>query len=167
MRLGLISYLIYAFLPLNISAVDRNTCDCSFFSVKSRLCNEDQTCCTNKYNEKGCCPYKNGICCLGGQCCPAGMECNLDKMRCDFTNVNETTYPNVCDGLIRCYISLTSLNNQFSEIWILNIYNEILFTCLINSRARHSAIYLYIEITQPFPILSKSQRTLKMCSQNH
>ena len=92
MKLQLISYLLCAFLSLNILAVDRNTCDCSFFSVKSRLCSEDQTCCTNKYDEKGCCPYKNGICCLGGQCCPAGMECNLDKMRCDYVNVNETTH---------------------------------------------------------------------------
>ena len=40
------------------------------------------------------------------------------------------------------YISLTSSNNQFSEFRILNIYNEILFTCLINSRARHCAIYI-------------------------
>ena len=39
-------------------------------------------------------------------------------------------------------ISLTSSNNQFSEFRILNIYNEILFTCLINSRTRHSAIYI-------------------------
>ena len=39
-------------------------------------------------------------------------------------------------------ISLTSSNNQFSEFWILNIYNEILFICLINSRARHSGIYI-------------------------
>ena len=39
-------------------------------------------------------------------------------------------------------ISLTSSNNQFSKFRILNIYNEILFTCLINSRARHSAIYI-------------------------
>ena len=46
----------------------------------------------------------------------------------------------------------------------MSIYNKILFSCLINSRARHS---LYIEITQPFLILSKSQKSLKMCFQNH
>ena len=62
-------------------------------------------------------------------------------------------------------ISLTSSNNLFSEFRILNIYNEILFTCLINSRAQHCN--LYIKITQPFLILSKSQRSLKMYSQNH
>ena len=56
------------------------------------ICSEDQTCCINKYDEMGCCPYKNGICCPGGQCCPVGMECNLDKMRCDYVNVNETTH---------------------------------------------------------------------------
>ena len=39
-------------------------------------------------------------------------------------------------------ISLTLSNNQFSEFRILNIYNEILFTCLINNRARHSAIHI-------------------------
>ena len=98
MRLELIAYLLCGFLSL-ISAVDRNTCDCSFFSVKSRLCSEDQTCCTNKYGEKGCCPYKNGICCLGGQCCPAGMECNLDKMRCDFENVTGTSHTFVMGSL--------------------------------------------------------------------
>ena len=59
-------------------------------------------------------------------------------------------------------ILLTSSNNQIYEFRIPNI----LFTCLINSRARHSAIF-YIEITQPFLILFKSQRSLKMCSQNH
>ena len=39
-------------------------------------------------------------------------------------------------------ISFTSSNNQFSEFRISNNYNKTLFICLINSRARHSAIYI-------------------------
>ena len=41
------------------------------------------------------------------------------------------------DEFFMSYILLTSSNNQISEFRIPNI----LFTCLINSRARHSAIY--------------------------
>ena len=92
MRLELISYLVCAFLSHNISAEGRNPCFCPFLSIKTELCSEDQTCCMNKFGEMGCCPYKNGICCPGGQCCPVGMECNMDKMRCDYESVNETTH---------------------------------------------------------------------------
>ena len=53
------------------------------------LCPEDQTCCIDKYDRMGCCPYKNAICCPGGQCCPSGMKCNLDKMQCEYKNVNQ------------------------------------------------------------------------------
>ena len=75
MRLELITYLFCAFLPLNISA--------------TTSCSEDTGgCCINKYEEMGCCPYnfgnKNFICCDGGQCCPAGMKCNLDKLQCEY-----------------------------------------------------------------------------------
>ena len=113
MRLELISYLVCAFLSINISAEGRNPCFCSFLSVKSRLCSEDQTCCMNKYGEKGCCPYKNGICCPGGQCCPFGMECNLDKMRCDYESVNETTHT----FLMGSSDQVTNLRILFSPIF--------------------------------------------------
>ena len=46
-----------------------------------------------------------------------------------------------------------------------------LIFCLIKSRTNSQQClkkkYIYIEIMQPFLILSKSQRSLKMCSQNH
>ena len=65
-----------------------------------------------------------------------------------------------------CYwlicILLTPSNNQISKFRIPNI----LFTCLIKQQGE-TFCNLYIEITQPFLILSKSQRSLKMCSQNH
>ena len=59
-------------------------------------------------------------------------------------------------------ILLTSSNNQISEFRIPNI----LFTYLIKQQGE-TFCNLYIEITQPFLILSISQRSLKMCSQNH
>ena len=62
----------------------------------------------------------------------------------------------------RIIILLTSSNNQISEFGIPNI----LFTCLIKQKGE-TFCNLYIEITQPFLVLSKSQRSLKMCSQNH
>ena len=62
----------------------------------------------------------------------------------------------------RTCILLTSSNNQIYEFRIPNI----LFTCLIKGEGE-TLCNLYIEITQPFLILSKSQRSLKMCSQNH
>ena len=53
----------------------------------------------------------------------------------DFLHEKVSNIWNLC-------ISLTSLNNQFSEFRILNIYNKILYTCLINIRERHSEIYI-------------------------
>ena len=131
MRLELISYLVCAFLSLNISAEGRNPCFCSFFSVKSRLCSEDQTCCKNKYDEMGCCPYKNGICCSGGQCCPADTKCNLDKMRCDFENVNETTHTFVMGSSDQ----VTNLRILFSPIFPPILHNTYLF-CFWTNRIR-------------------------------
>ena len=89
---------------------------------------------------------------------------------------------------------LTSSTNQFSEFQISNIYKEIFvliffelflylahvmeqpifripnlgnFVYLLDQQQGETLWNLYIEITQPFLILSKSQRSLKMCSQNH
>ena len=120
MRLELIAYLLCGFLSL-ISAVDRNSCDCSFFSIKSRLCSEDQTCCKNKYDEMGCCPYKNAICCPGGQCCPFGMKCNLDKMQCEYKKVNQIKYLfawkllNTCVSFIP-FLFLVTFGNKVTKI---------------------------------------------------
>ena len=76
------------------------------------------------------------------------------EQRCVFKGFRSVTIYFVC------IILLTSSNNQISKFWIPNI----LFTCLINGE---TFCNLYIEITKPFLILSKSQRSLKMCSQNH
>ena len=66
-----------------------NSLDLDCPDPELELCPEDQTCCIDKYDRMGCCPYKNAICCPGGQCCPSGMKCNLDKMQCEYKNVNQ------------------------------------------------------------------------------
>merc|ERR1712062_128937 len=48
-------------------------------------CLPSQSCCRTKTDYIGCCPYKNGVCCLGGSlCCPGGMRCNLKEMICEY-----------------------------------------------------------------------------------
>ena len=51
-------------------------------------CLPSQSCCRTKTDYIGCCPYKNGVCCLGGSlCCPGGMRCNLKEMICEYKDV--------------------------------------------------------------------------------
>ena len=47
------------------------------------------------------------------------------------------------------------------------IPNPQYFVYLLDQQQGETLCNLYFEITQPFLILSKSQRSLKMCSQNH
>ena len=54
-----------------------------------------------------------------------------------YQNTNFAKLPSATWLFFICNISLTSSNNQFSEFRIF-----CLFTCLVNSRARHSEIYI-------------------------
>ena len=52
------------------------------FNVYNASCDclSDETCC----EERGCCPYPNGVCCSGGKsCCPQGSKCNLKEGTCE------------------------------------------------------------------------------------
>ena len=85
------------------------------------LCSEDQTCCINKYDEMGCCPYKNAICCPGGQCCPFGMKCSLDKMQCEYKKVNQIKYLFASNLLNTCvsfipFLFLVTFGNKVTKI---------------------------------------------------
>ena len=52
-------------------------------------CLPSQSCCKGETGDIGCCPYKNGVCCMGGNfCCPEAMRCNLKEMICEYKDVD-------------------------------------------------------------------------------
>nr|P80059.1 RecName: Full=Pars intercerebralis major peptide D1; Short=PMP-D1 [Locusta migratoria]AAB21458.1 pars intercerebralis major peptide, PMP-D1 [Locusta migratoria, brain, Peptide, 54 aa] [Locusta migratoria] len=52
-------------------------------SCTEKTCPGTETCCTTPQGEEGCCPYKEGVCCLDGiHCCPSGTVCDEDHRRC-------------------------------------------------------------------------------------
>ncbi|KAL3321108.1 hypothetical protein Ciccas_000229 [Cichlidogyrus casuarinus] len=60
-------------------------------------CPEEETCCTMKSGDFGCCPFSRGICCSDGEhCCPSGTIC-------DSSGTCRSSMQNVyCDDRFQC-----------------------------------------------------------------